>query len=91
MTLLGDVTDDELADLLERIHESRTAEEWDGDLGDCPYYARNYKLPGYDPEGICGYGCREEPGCVTGEPIDGWVNHLIEPAIKEAAVRLRST
>lgn len=86
---LESLSDVELAEVLERIYESRTAEEWDGDLGDCPYFARSYRLPGYDPEGICGYGCRDEPACVTCEPIEGWVSHMVEPAIKEASVRLR--
>lgn len=86
-----DLSNEELAELLERIHESRTAEEWDGDRGDCPYYARNYELEGYDPDGICSYGCREEPACITSEPWEGWINHLVDPAIKEAAVRLRET
>lgn len=44
--------------------------EWD--LGTCPYYARSARLPGHDPEGICSFGCQEEPACITSEPSDGW-------------------
>lgn len=89
MIALDHLSDDELADLLTRIYEGFTAEEWDGDLGDCPYFARSYKLPGHDPEGICGHGCREEPACITSEPTESWYGHLVDPAIHEAAVRLR--
>jgi hypothetical protein len=43
--------------------------------GDCPWLLRCNKTPGFDPEGICAYGCREEPECQTCvgdvEP-DGW-------------------
>jgi hypothetical protein len=44
--------------------------EWD--LGNCAYYARYCGLPGADPNGICSFGCREEPGCITDEPDGGW-------------------
>ena len=50
----------------------------DGDLGDCPYYARFYGLPGHDPGAVCyrmGLCERaEEPECVTCEPSEGWNN-----------------
>lgn len=40
------------------------------DLSWCAYYRRG--LPDADPEGICSYGCREEPACYTSEPTEGW-------------------
>jgi hypothetical protein len=46
--------------------------DWDLDYGNCPYYDRYYNLPRADPFAICGYGCREEPACITDEPSDGW-------------------
>jgi hypothetical protein len=42
------------------------------DMSDCPYFARYAGLPGHDPEGICSYGCRDEPECVTCRPRHGW-------------------
>lgn len=45
-------------------------EEWNG--RSCPYFARYYRKPGFDPHAICIYGCREEPSCVTDEPSGGW-------------------
>lgn len=37
--------------------------EDDGNRGDCPYY---------EGTGLCGYGCDQEPECVTYEPREGW-------------------
>lgn len=45
-------------------------EEWNGRT--CPYFARFYSLPGYDPQAVCTFGCWDEPACVTGEPKGGW-------------------
>lgn len=42
------------------------------DLATCAYYRRANKLPGYDPEGTCSFGCVDEPACLTEEPMDGW-------------------
>ena len=52
-------------------HRDRFA-EYDISLIDCPWYRRCNKLPGFDPEGICDSGCREEPSCQTDEPYGGW-------------------
>lgn len=50
-------------------------DEDDIDLGVCPYYVRYYRLPGYDNDAICGFGCWEEPQCITCEPAEGWPSH----------------
>ena len=44
----------------------------------CPYFARCFRVPGYDPDGICNQGCREEPACMTDEPLDGWPMRKID-------------
>ena len=36
------------------------------DYDTCPYFRRSFKLPGHDPDGICAFGCYEEPICCTG-------------------------
>lgn len=51
--------------------------ELDGDLGQCPYLARYESLPGHDPAATCGYGCSDEPQCVTCEPTGGWPSRLL--------------
>lgn len=46
---------------------------WDDetpDYGSCPYFMRG--LPGADPEGICSFGCWDEPVCMTGHDSEGW-------------------
>lgn len=53
------------------VHESNE-ECWFDDLGTCPYYARWCNAPGHDPEATCGFGCRDEPECVTCRPWGGW-------------------
>ncbi len=40
------------------------------DLSTCPWYQREF--PGADPEGICSFGCVDEPECQTCEPQEGW-------------------
>lgn len=40
-------------------------ESYETDKMTCPYYR-------HVPGGICLSGCREEPACMTDEPIDGW-------------------
>jgi hypothetical protein len=42
------------------------------DLGVCPYFWRYECLPGYDPDAVCAFGCRDEPECVTCAPSGGW-------------------
>lgn len=49
------------------------------DLSACPYLLRGRE--GADPNGICGYGCREEPACHTGRPEDGWPMERLEAAL----------
>lgn len=39
------------------------------DLSTCSYYQRSL---GGDPNGICSFGCEDEPQCQTCEPQDGW-------------------
>lgn len=39
---------------------------------ECGYYARYYRLPGFDPTAICGFCCVDEPSCITDEPTEGW-------------------
>lgn len=38
----------------------------------CPYFGRYYNLPGHDPAATCGFGCVDEPSCITDQPRDGW-------------------
>lgn len=37
----------------------------DVNLGDCPYYRGT-------GDRLCGYGCYQEPECMTGRPRRGW-------------------
>lgn len=63
------------AELHHQVEEARAelTELDDPDLGaECPYYARHHDLPGHDPEAVCSMGCRDEPACVTCEPLGGW-------------------
>lgn len=54
------MTPDEREDL--RIY----AQDSYGMIGpDCPYWARHQNLPGHNPEATCGFGCIDEPSCVT--------------------------
>lgn len=47
--------------------------QWDGWLGDCEWFKRVMREPGHDPQGICSYGCWEEPACQTCIPgEEGW-------------------
>ena len=54
------------------------------DLGLCPYALRGY--PGADPLGTCGYGCKDEPECLTCTPSEGWLTQR-HPVIVEIAMR----
>lgn len=56
----------------EAVDSEDEFDEGPDDLSDCPYYRRSRQLPGHDPNGICGYGCRDEPVCITDCPRDGW-------------------
>lgn len=65
------------------------ADEWvdgeDGpDRGTCPYYQR---AMGGDPEGICSFGCVDEPMCVTCEPHNGWPSARGEILVETPAAR----
>lgn len=44
---------------------------WETNLGACDYYRRCKGEEGFE-NGVCGFGCREEPECVTCEPAGGW-------------------
>lgn len=55
-----------IAELVEQVDQ-----EMQADVGDCPYLDRWAGKPGFE-DATCGYGCREEPSCVTDEPADGW-------------------
>lgn len=55
----------------EETHDLAASPALEGDRGSCPYYLRCLGVPGYE-DGICGFGCREEPACVTCEPASGW-------------------
>jgi hypothetical protein len=54
------------------------------DLGLCPYTLRGH--PVADPEGICDYGCTEEPECMTCVPEEGWLTQR-HPVLVEIAIR----
>ena len=45
--------------------------EMASDLGGCAYLERLAGTEGYE-EGICSFGCHEEPECMTCEPEGGW-------------------
>lgn len=45
--------------------------ELNSDLGGCAYYQRCIGTPGFS-DGICSFGCQEEPECITCEPTGGW-------------------
>lgn len=51
------------------------------DRGMCPYYRRGE--PGQDPEGICSFGCRDEPSCQTdhGGPEYPWASEALRDLI----------
>lgn len=57
---------------LDRHYAEPDDDEGEADLGGCPYYALYRRLPGHDPNAICGSGCVDEPACVTCEPTEGW-------------------
>jgi len=57
---------------LDSADEAEAGEPGEIDLGTCAYLARSLKLPGYDPEATCSFGCVDEPACVTSEPDGGW-------------------
>lgn len=51
------------------VSEPRWVQDGDDQYPDydtCPYFRRWFRLPGFDPEGICAFGCYDEPTCVTG-------------------------
>lgn len=49
-------------------YEQGMEEAYHADLSDCPYYQRRF----VGGNGICNYGCSEEPECQTCEPSGGW-------------------
>lgn len=53
------------------------------DLSDCPYYMSGYS----GGPGKCSYGCREEPACITEEPIGGWSSVRKEKSSMPPSVR----
>lgn len=52
----------------------------DGDLSDCPYYRG---------AGKCVSGCRDEPQCITDQPLKGWPMERLRRAFGLKAVRPR--
>lgn len=54
----------------------------ESDLSTCPYFTRH--LPGGDPEGTCGFGCYDEPQCMTCRPRDGWPRERARAALNDA-------
>ena len=36
----------------------------------CPYFDQYYRLPGFDPNAVCAFGCDDEPSCITEEWYD---------------------
>lgn len=48
----------------------RAIHGYERDLGTCPYYQGT---------GTCGFGCRDEPECQTGEPMEGWPTKRAQP------------
>lgn len=67
-------------DLWRQGYERGLYEAHMSDLSTCDYFQRQY---GGDPDGICSFGCWEEPECVTCEPSEGWpIANLQEQAIR---------
>lgn len=50
------------------IKEQQEEADFEIPYEDCAYYRRYYALPGADPHGICSFGCRDEPACITSFP-----------------------
>ena len=56
------------------IHEP-TEECWWVDLADCPYFQGT---------GTCGYGCVDEPSCITDRPREGWPSERLAAEVRKA-------
>lgn len=68
------------ADLRDELNFDRPEEDEDDfsiERGDCPYFLKYtgqpYGAGQYGP-GTCGYGCHEEPACITDISSEGWAN-----------------
>lgn len=68
----------ETAPLVERLQAVH--DEMD-DRGMCPYFRRGE--PGQDPHGICSFGCREEPSCMTDYCPPGWPSQMLREVIAD--------
>jgi hypothetical protein len=64
----------DLLSVLRSIHDDMT------DEGMCPYYRRGEE--GQDPEGICSFGCRDEPVCQTCWEPPGWPSERLRDLIE---------
>lgn len=53
-------------------------------LADCAWYRRVNRLPGYDPAGVCSFGCREEPACEElGSAEDLFAAHRLAAEVRQ--------
>lgn len=68
------------------MSEPQVTEEWVDpgidddyffDYSECAYYKRCHGRPGYE-DGICSFGCHDEPACITDEPEGGWPTRVFD-------------
>ena len=56
------------------------------DMSSCPYFQRMSGTPGYET-GSCGWGCYDEPSCITDEPEGGWPERQAHSTLTVAELR----
>ena len=85
---------DALPALIEVAKAAQYAAEWADDPGTCPYLDRYESVEGHDPDAVCGgFGCQDEPSCVTDHPRGGWPSRRLKATLAslDAALPEQST